>query len=251
MSRGGYGNSRFLNNANDIGCNMGNIRYKYVEMPPLATGINLNLENLGSSAAIVWYTDEVTLTIRKKGCGSKQQSSECGENGGDLVYDADTIDMDNAQVGFLFDDEFWKLCRGRYEAIITVGCNELSCRLDFCIGQKICVDDIEVSSISEIDARSYPSPDCCEEDCEAPPKGCITQRHNVCGDSIPCCPEKVEIDYRVSDKEVAGIEAWMAERNGSCRPEPDARTRCEFQGDGICDSMELTCEDLSLVKKGV
>lgn len=236
--------SRFLNNEVN-GCAPGNVRYQYIDVPPLASGLTFSLANLGSTNPIVWYSTDVTLTIQKKGC-----KTSCDDA---LVYEADTIDMDNYLVTFLFDEKFYELCRGRYEGIITIGCNELSCRLDFKRGQRLCVSDVEVQALPDIDATAYPDPDCCDDVCpDEPNTECVDfrKRHSICGDSVPCAPEEIKIDWQISDKELTGIQEWMAGRESCADGDTDAQGRCLYDGTEPCESMDLTCEHIEIIKQG-
>lgn len=201
-------NSRFLSSGANT---LGNVRYKYIDMPPLATGISLSLVKLGSKHNMVWYSDDIKITIQKKGCASDCEKA--------LEYTATEINQDTKVATFAFDEEFFKLCRGRYEAIVTIGCYDLVCRLDFSIGQSICIGDADISFTEETDGSEYTDPNCCNI-CEKPkPCPCRSNlnSHNICGDSLDsCAPMNIEIDLLISDKEHEALDAWIAEKDGSC-----------------------------------
>ena len=151
-----------------------NVEYKYIHLHQLAQGIKIPVESLGEYPPL-WYSDNITLTIRRKGV-----SKDCEE----VVYYAHA--RDNHTLHFLFDKRFQALCRGRYEGIVSVDCYDIPCRLDFNIGQNLCLaNDITVYAheIEPIETlECYPNPDCCDV-CELrEPCGCD---EGLCQTSIP------------------------------------------------------------------
>lgn len=223
------------------GCSFGNVRYQYVTIPPRTNALKINLANLGSLSPITWYSDDITLKIQKKGC-----SDSCAEA---LVYNAETLDVSMSEVDFVFDEKFLALCRGRYEGIITIGCYELACRLDFSIGQNICVDSIEPTFDSDPDARTEPDPDCCNEtEDTVSTQSC--GEHSVCGDSIGCPVEEIDVSLSISQKELDAIDAWIAANGGSCAPNEELEVQCD-PGLDECEQLDCSPIPLSVTRKGV
>lgn len=199
----GGSTSRFIPgiSGGESGCNFGNVRYIYTTLPPLSTGMNLKVSSL-SGSSVVWYSDDVSVRFQKRGCGSSCQEA--------IEYKSSAVDRATSLVTFTFDDRFLNLCRGRYEAIFTVGCYELPCRLDFKIGQTLCVEDVDVSFIDTVNADDYQDPSCCENECA--PKDCTPCKN----ESITSEPERcITIDYSLSDKEQTLFDNFVARASGN------------------------------------
>ena len=160
-----------------------NIRYKRVKISQITRGIKFDITSMDSS--VIWYEDKVSLCIRQRGC-----SDDKG-----ITYECYGIQDNTAY--FLFDQKFYELCRGRYEGIVTVGCKELICRLDFNIGQNLCFDNVDKIPYKDIDPKMAKDPDCCEK-CEEPkPCGCFDASKQT---SMGCSSdEKIEIQLELKD----------------------------------------------------
>ena len=191
-------------------------RYKYLTLPPLTKGLKLDIVSLNTSYGVVWYSYDVTIAISKKGC-----TSDCETV---LTYDA-TLINDNS-VTFVFDQKFMELCKGRYEGTISIGCNELPCKLDLTIGQQLCFgmptaeQSLEVDGITPvIDALDIKDPSCCVK-CEQPkPCGCRdnNKQHAVCSNSFPCTPQELDISFAAAEEQLAKLDEWLASMDGECR----------------------------------
>lgn len=188
-----------------------NTRYKHMSMPPMVQGLSLNINSMGGQD-VAWYSEDVNLTIRKRGC-----TTDCAE---ELNYCSSVREAN--KVYFIFDEKYYGLCRGRYEGIVTIGCYELPCRLDFRIGQQLCFDDVHILSSDKeefiMSAADLPDPNCCET-CEQPkPCGCFdaTQQQHLGGNSISSPPEELLSNecLVMAQCELDKLNAWM---NGQCK----------------------------------
>lgn len=192
-----------------------NVRYKYVTVPPLTKGIKLDIISLNSPYGPVWYSHDVTLTIKKKGCVDDCYSA--------LTYTAATISDNN--ISFVFDEEFLSLCRGRYEGIVCIGCETLNCRIDFHVGQYLCIgkaspeQKLAQDGVTPItDALDIVNPNCCLKCEKEKPCGCFdaTKQDTMCGNSLSCDPIKLETNYNLAIAKIDELDAWLAEKNGDC-----------------------------------
>lgn len=195
-----------------------NVRYKYITVPPLTKGLKLDISSLNTTYGVVWYSYDVTLTVKKKGCSDSCDTS--------LVYSADVIN-DNS-VSFIFDEEFLKLCRGRYEGLISIGCETINCRLDFHVGQYLCISNIKPEQQTAqdgvtpiVDALDIANPNCCVKCEQEKPCGCFdaTQQNSMCGSSISCPPEEIKLDVKIPDEECDSLQDWLDGNERTCVPD--------------------------------
>lgn len=184
-------------------------RYKYLRLPPLTKGLKIDIVSLNTNYGVVWYSHEVTIAITKKGCASDCETA--------LTYAAVLITDNN--VSFVFDRAFMELCKGRYEGTISIGCNELPCKLDLTIGQQLCFgtpiaeQSVATDGVTPIvDALDITDPSCCTKCDTVKPCGCYdaTQQNTMCGNSLPCTPEEIEFDFTVAEDKIAKLDEWLA-----------------------------------------